>query len=251
MLENMDGIESNTVSGQVKAVIVAIALLGVSILFAVAYFAFRPDYDTTYDKVSEISQVQGTTVDADSYTEISNIIYSYFNVLASESSYTVLNSFCDNGSDFSGSIEDNRNKMVSSYDEYDCYVRGISKLGAACGVSTINDIIEKDGIYYVYMTISTPDVISYLYTYSEDLAQYFTTNGVTQANLMSHVYKLMDTYELPIEDKNMVLEVVQKADGSFVLVNDSAILEVLVDSYNTAVNEAVRVAKLSMAKEQY
>lgn len=250
-LEDMDGIERGTVSGQVKALMVAIALLGVSILLAVAYFAFRPDFEITYDKVSDITQVQGSTVDADTDTEISDIIHSYFNVLENESSYTILNSFCANGSDFARSIEENRNKMVTSYDEYDSYVRGMSKLGAANGVSSLNDIIEKDGTYYVYMTLSTPDVVSYFYTYSEDLAQYFTTKGVTQENLMSHAYKLMDTYEFPTEDRNVVLEMVQSSDGSFMLVNDGAILEMVEISYDTAVNEVVRVAKLSMVKEQY
>lgn len=239
------------VSTQMKQLIVLLSVLGVSILIGVIYlFYVYKDYNITYDKVPEISQVQGKSVEGAELSEVTNLLDSYFTAVGAENT-AILNGFCVSGSRFSDSITDNKGNMETSFDEYDSYIRGMSNLGGAYSVSSINDLIEKDGRYYAYITVNTPDVVDFLYSFEADLAQYFTTKGVTKETVMKHAYELMDRYEIPTDEKPMVLEFTKSADGRIVLADDTIILDMVTGSYDTAVNEVIRIAKLSLAKEQY
>ena len=212
---------------------------------AVGVFDSNEDYQsvantvTVKDSVS-LQRVEGKQADSSELIDISKVLQTYFDVLRSESDYTQLNDYCKNSSTFSSTYYTCTDKVVSLYDNNDCYARALREFGSFCSVGKVNEVIVKDNIYYCYVNLNIPssnDIYEYIYLYSYNMTKFFNMNDLTEANMVK--YLLETTAENPISctQTEYCLKFVKTQDGSFKIVDDSSITSICTDAYTNAISQ--------------
>lgn len=208
-----------------------------------------PDIVTGLKRVDD-----ATNVSNEDYGKISSVISSYFNILKSGSSYDVLNNFCMTSSTFCSTEELFRDKMEYAYDKNDCYSRVLKCFGGYFSVSRINEILYKDDIYYAYVSLNFPDndtLTEYFYIYANDMTKYFTSNDITEQNIVKYIVKLADTYGIPTSSVEVCVEMCKDGNGEFVFMDDSFVTNRCTSSYNYAISQVTRILGASKANTQY
>lgn len=212
------------------------------------------DASSVNDKVVKLKRVEdGVSVDNDTYAEISKVISSYFNILNNESSYELLNNFCLTSSTFYETEKVYRDKMKYTYDSNDCYARALKCFGSYFSVSKINEILYKDDTYYVYADLSYPDnevLAEYFYIYANDMTKFFTSNEITEQNIIKYILELSDNYDIPTSSTEICIEFYKNGDD-FVFMDDSFVTSQCTSSYNYAVSQVVKILGVSKAGTQY
>lgn len=213
------------------------------------------DASSTNDRIVTLKRVEDATKAEDSdYIEISKVITSYFNILQNGSSYEVLNNFCLTSSTFYDTERLYREKMEYSYDSNDCYSRALRCFGKYFSISKINEVLYKDGTYYVYASLNYPDnevLTEYFYIYANDMTKFFTSNEITEQNIVRYIIQLADTYGIPTSSTEICIEMYKDDSKGFVFMDDSFVTNQCTTSYNYAVSQAIKILGVSKANTQY
>lgn len=143
-----------------------------------------------------LTRIEGSECDNEVLIGCSTTISRYFAILQAQTGYEELDNLCQGGSTFNTNYEKLCDSIQSSYDTYDGSARVLKSLGASCSVGQINDVIESDGLYYCYVTLYTPsthDMYEYLYLYQYNMSKFFTTNDITEANMLKFMAETLKT----------------------------------------------------------
>lgn len=184
-----------------------------------------------------LQRIDGEHASSEDIANISIMLSRYFGTLNSQENYSDLNNYCYEGSLFHKSILGYLDKMQYSYDEYDCYARVLKEFGSFCSLVKINDVLIKDGKYYVYTDLNIPsesDIDAYIHMYSYNMTKHFTANEVTSENIIGYLLDLTNMSAVPCRTKEYCIEVTKLNEGYF-MINDSVIYDTCNNSYAHAV----------------
>lgn len=213
------------------------------------------DVNATNDVIVKLKRVENASgVSDEDYIEISKVISSYFNVLRNGNSYDILNNFCLSSSTFYNTEKLYREKMIHSYDSNDCYSRALRCFGTYFTVSKINEVLYKDGTYYIYANLNYPDnnaLTEYFYVYANDMTKFFTSNEITEQNMVRYIVNLADTYGIPSSSSEICIEMYKNDSGEFVFIDDSFVTNKCTTAYNYAISQVIRVLGINKATTQY
>ena len=174
---------------------------------------------------TEMSRVEGNECGNEAVVECSKTLSTYFGVLQSKSGYETLSTLCQNGSVFERNYTSLCDNIEASYDIYDGKARMLKELGSSCSVGKINEVIEKDGLYYCYVTLSMPtsyDMYEYIYLYQYNLTKYFASNEVTEANVLKFLAETYQANKVPSTSAEYCLIF----DSEYKLVDDTQIYNI-------------------------
>lgn len=171
-------------------------------------------------------------------------INSYFDVLSSGTNYKMLEAMSVGSSTIFSTIQDNEGKMQNLYDEYYGAAQGIQKFGGLISVNHINGVSDNKvslSINYV----SEADLVEYFNENANDLCRFFTSHELSKENLVRELFILMDTYQISTSEKTIELAV-EKVDGVWTIADDSALNDLLITTYNQAIQQMTK--QISMHK---
>ena len=207
------------------------------------------------DVEAKKSRVQdASAVNSDEFIELTRVLSSYFNVLKHKSSYNILDEFCLTSSTFCETEKLYRDKMEYSYDVNDCYSRALRCFGSYFTVSHVNEVLYKEGTYYVYANLNYPDndaLTEYFYIYGNDMTKFFTSNEITEQNVVRYILQLSDTYGLPSSEREVCIEMCKDTDGNYVILDDSIVTSQCTTAYNYAISQVVKILGANKATTQY
>lgn len=234
--------------------IVTLALIAaVSLLMIMLIIVFIKSMTTTGNATSEMSsinnmtpsEVQGVTldyvdgkdVDNKVLTKASETINSYFNTLSTGKNYESLGSQCVDGESTVSSTERAYQSAIKySYDYNDCYARCIRGFGKQISLSRLDKVLESDGQYYCYITLSVPHYYKYgdyFGKYSSDMRQFFTQESINTIGVSKYIIRVFGFNDMPVTKSQYLI----RLDKKYKIVDDSNILDVCNSAYTTSVSQ--------------
>lgn len=218
-----------------------------------------------YDRVSNIKsvadtssqgieRVEGNTVDDSDLASISTTLSEYFCVLSQSSGYNSLYKYCLTTSAFADTYNSRVNAIQTSYDTNDCYARMLKLFGSYCNNGKINDVVEKDGIYYVYVNLALPtdtDTTTWVYSQSYNLTKHFNSNAVTEENLLKYLLDSMSMNKYNCSTNEYCLEFTKDDNGNLLLTDDTVISDACIQAYSDLIEETKQTVGGDIQNIQY
>lgn len=199
----------------------------------------------------KMERVNGITVSSSELISISSIFSEYTYILGSEQGYSELNVLCKDDSSFYTAEKSNREKSQYSLDEYDCTARAYRGIASKVSLKRVNDVIYKDGVYYCYVTLSTPsvdDMFEYYLRYSYEMTQFLNVKGVSMISISDYVNQTIRYVDYPIVSKEYLFKV-EQVDAEFVLVDDELFVSICDNIFDTAVTQITEISGRNLPKE--
>lgn len=185
-----------------------------------------------------VDRVNGVPADSKVLIEVSKQLQLYAGVLQQSSDYADLNSVVKDGSSVAEEYDTYKSSMETMYDINDCYARFIKNIGSAVRVNRINEILVKDGVYYVYCDVSLPeiqDIREYVYLYDYNLTKEFTHKEITEENVGRYLADLMNTNRISSTSCERCFEF-EESNGVFKLRSDSWLSDHIGNCYSEAIS---------------
>lgn len=173
----------------------------------------------------------------------SQTLASYFKVLRDKTGYIRLNDLCSGTSKFNDTYSNYLNKSQYSFDSFDCYARLLSEFGSFCNISKINKLIERDGNYYCYASISMPsaqDAYEYVYLYQYSFTKHFSADEVNEANVVRYLLDLTNSSAVPCTTSEYCI-VMEKKNGVLLIKDDFVITNQCMQSYSTSIGQIISI----------
>ncbi len=192
---------------------------------------------------SQIERVSGIEVETADLIGISTTLTNYFNVYSTKQNLSELNNYCIDSSSFYLFEESYRDATEAIYDKNDCYARLLKDFSKFITANRINSVILKDGVYYVYITLTVPDdfeLYQYYNSYKYAMTRYFSNHILNYENVAKYLLDINSAGKLPLKSKEYMLKVT-KIDDSYYIVDDSQISSICVDSITTSVADIVNI----------
>lgn len=225
--------------------IVTVAYFGVSLrsLFDEDYVATKSV--ASYNYKEDIIYVEGTDCSNEDVIEISQLLTAYTRVLDTGKGYNRLNDYCaDKDSNFLRTYNSYCDNIKYSFDTDDCYARLMQAFGKTIDIIRIDRVIEKEGVYYCYVNMSIPtstDIHDYIYLYSYNMTKYFTSNDVTQANVVNYLLDMLEYAKISCTNDIYCFRVIRQSNGILVLEDDTVITNLVKGTYTEAVSQMSEV----------
>ena len=206
---------------------------------------------TDYDKVSQIQsvtdksntslqRVEGNPISDEDLIEISNTINNYFTVLNTAKSYDELYNYCAMTSVFADTYKSRVSSIQTTYDVNDCYARMLRNFGSYCKSGRINEVVEKDGVYYVYINLSLPtdsDTSDFVYAYAYNFTKHFNSTNATEENILQYLLEIMKENKYNCSTYEYCLKMKKNDYGNIVLVDDSMISSACIEAYSDIIRQ--------------
>lgn len=239
-------------SKNVGLIVTGITLLAGIIAFGLITLRGTSNYTNEVEVLNAIDSctaqtvttyVEGTECSTVDLVEISKVLNNYVSVINSGNKYSNLNSLCfSEASTFAESYKDYCSNIEYSFDSNDCYARMMQEFGRNITLNNIDKVIKNEGTYYCYLDVAVPtesDIHDYIYLYSYNMTKYFTSNVVTQANVIGYLLDTLRVSKVTCSNSVLCIEMVKLQDGSFVIKDDSVITDAIQTAYTEAVNQMV------------
>lgn len=190
---------------------------------------------------SAMEYVDGKDVSSDTLLKVSKTVHSYFQVMNSESGFSRLNELCIGGSLLATTEESYRKNSMYSYDTNDCNARALRAFAVYVKLDKVTRVIEKDGEYYCYISVSSPhssSLFEWLTKYSADLTRYFKINRLTAINVTKYILQTLENGDIPLVSKEYMIKI-KKVGRKYMIVSDVTIQNLCASPYNDAVDKIV------------
>ncbi len=191
----------------------------------------------------------GKPVNADMELEVSRVLTSYFSVLQEKQSYETLKEYCKDTSIFDSTYGSFVEQMETNYDTNDCFARAMRYFGGQSRISKVNEILEKDGVYYVYVDAYLPtddSIISYMRYNDYNVSKHFTSTEVNEANMLMYFFELADTSQVTYDLQEYCIECTLDENDQMTLVEDYDIANACTSAYQIVIEEMQRTIKNSL-----
>lgn len=199
----------------------------------------------------KMERVNGEIASSEELISISGVFNNYTAILNAESGYTELDELCKSESEFLSTERANREKSKYTLDQYDCIARAYRGIAAKICLKRVDDIIYKDGQYYCYVTLSTPDTDSlfeYYLRYSYEMTQFLNVKGVSMVSISEYVNQTINYSDFPVSSKEYLF-LVEKIGDEYVLMDDDLFVAICDNVFNTAVTQITEISGRKLPKE--
>ncbi len=198
----------------------------------------------------KVERVQGgTPVESDVSLEVTRVLTSYFTILQAKDSYAELKDYCKDTSIFNSTYNSFVEQMEVNYDTNDCFARAMRYFGGQSRISKVNEILEKDGVYYVYVDAYLPtdsSVTSYMRYNDYNISKHFTSTEVNEANMLMYFFELANTSQVTYDLQEYCIPCTLDENGQMTLVEDYDIANACTSAYQTVVDEMQKTIKNSL-----
>lgn len=193
---------------------------------------------------SGIVYVEGTVASNNDTRQISQVLDSYCRTLQAENGYDDLYEYCKMTSSFGDTYNSFTNKIEIGYDLNDCYARSLRKFGGLCSLSEVTKVVEKDDIYYCYAKLTIPSksvMYEYVYENQYNFTKHFTSNVVSEEEIVRYMIEVLDTNSLPITNQEVLIKFIKLPNGDFRILDDSIITSSCIDAYTECVTQITKI----------
>lgn len=217
---------------------IVILVLGMAIGIIASGILDREEYNKVLGMQSmmqsaNVQYVEGEEVSSEALVQISNTLGAYFDAIAADDIKS-LNKYCNGSSNFADTYNQTMSKIQTIYDPNDCYARMLRKFAGFCHIGKIERVIKSDGYYYCYFNFQYPneiDVSDYIGLISFDMNKWFSSNGVSDANVVRFMNDITTTTAMQCHNEIYCIKFVQK-DGKYVLADDIFLTSICTSAYN-------------------
>lgn len=224
-----------------------VTILGVVVfiigLISIQVLSSNPSEDTYIAEITNKTQyIDGKEADSELYIDSSKILQDYFNILASGKDYNKLNDYCLSNSSFSDAYYSRKSKVGSTYDKYDSYIRAFSSFGKNFKCNKVNKVIEKDGTYYVYVSVVAPtkeSIREYINLHKYNTIKHFNSAVPSNSEISKFIVETLESNPISCNTTELCLEFT-KSGGKLKLTTDSEISGMCDTAYNYALSTITR-----------
>lgn len=206
------------------------------------------------EHTNQLERIEGgKEVDNDVLRDISGTLSTYFDVLRVEAGYDNLDNFVSGGSNFTATEAAYRSSTEVSYDVNDCNARILRQLGSCITLNKINDLYEKDGIYYCYASLNVPSTTqlsTYYRGYNYDLTKFFKVNDVSTASVAKFVVTVLNNRDFPIAETEWLFTL-KYEDGIYKILDDTEITDYCMRISSSSMTAVIGLVKGSAATTNF
>lgn len=206
------------------------------------------------EHTNQLERIEGgKEVDNDVLRDVSGTLTTYFDVLRVEAGYDNLDNFVSGGSNFTATEAAYRSSTEVSYDVNDCNARILRQLGSCVTLNKINDLYEKDGIYYCYASLNVPSTTqlsTYYRGYNYDLTKFFKVNDVSTANVAKFVVTVLNNRDFPIAETEWLFTL-KYEDGIYKIIDDTEITDYCMRISSSSMTTVIGLVKGSAAATNF
>lgn len=203
----------------------------------------RPAGESVIYSSNKLTRVDGNAVSSAVEVSINKLVSNYFGVLSGNLDLSELNGYCLDGSSVYSLEEKYRQESKYSYDSNDCYSRAIKAFSSYISLSRVTSVVEKDGVFFVYVDVTIPDVnelSEYYNKGSADMSFYFKSNAITSINISKYMLKTLSNKDLPVRTTELQFEVID-VDDVLVIRSDSALQSYCTEPYINSISSIVDI----------
>lgn len=248
--QDLDFTIGHRISHEIKIVLCAVCFLAFIIVGGFATLIWynnnnlsnsdANNYASSDDKTTKY--IDGVEADSTALIGASNTLSRYFQILKSQSNFTRLDECCVNKSDFSSTYSEYINKMSVNYDSADCYSRAMKLFIEAVEYESVDKVIIKDNVYYVYAKINAPsntNMEEYWYNLQFNVSKHFSSNSLSETELEKYLLEIIDPDDIPVSNEIWCFEMKEMSDGTFRIISDAKLTELCETSYSYILDKAI------------
>ena len=179
----------------------------------------------------------GKAVSDEKFIELQSILNNYFKCVYAAKGYDELYDYCATTSTFADTYESTTSKIETLWDINDCKSRALRAFGKSCKINKVQQILEKDGVYYCYVKLSAPsdtDISEYIYLYSKEMIRDFNGVTSTEAGLYKSLLENIKYHPLPTSPSEYMITFVPSGDN-YKIKDDTFLTSLCVNGYSEAV----------------
>lgn len=254
-----EAIKTGTIAFLVAFVVlvVFVAVTAASLTYMSRAMEHQNDVSNKMVQAEHTNQLEriegGKEVDNDVLRDVSGTLTTYFDVLRVEAGYDNLDNFVSGGSNFAATEAAYRSSTEVSYDVNDCNARILRQLGSCVTLNKINDLYEKDGIYYCYASLNVPSTTqlsTYYRGYNYDLTKFFKVNDVSTANVAKFVVTVLNNRDFPIAETEWLFTL-KYEDGIYKIIDDTEITDYCMRISSSSMTTVIGLVKGSAATTNF
>lgn len=237
--------------------VVFVAVTAASLTYMSRAMGYQNDVSNKKVQAEHTNQLErikgGKEVDNDVLRDVSGTLTTYFDVLRVEAGYDNLDNFVSGGSNFTATEAAYRSSTEVSYDVNDCNARILRQLGSCVTLNKINDLYEKDGIYYCYASLNVPSTTqlsTYYRGYNYDLTKFFKVNDVSTANVAKFVVTVLNNKDFPIAETEWLFTL-KYEDGIYKIIDDTEITDYCMRISSSSMTTVIGLVKGSAAATNF
>ena len=188
---------------------------------------------------AQINYVSGEECSSDMYIDVSTFFQNYANAIKSSKDFSELDAYMVAESLLKKKYQKYASGAKASYDEYDSNAKALKQFACCLQFGTVDKVILKDDIYYVYINTVEPtkeSIREYLNQHKYNLAKHFNGVFVTENDLSRFLLETMAQNKMICGSVTNCYEL-QATEEGLKLVTDADILSVCTDGYNYAINQ--------------
>lgn len=254
-----EAIKTGTIAFLVAFVVlvVFVAVTAASLTYMSRAMEHQNDVSNKMVQAEHTNQLErikgGKEVDNAVLRDVSGTLTTYFDVLRVEAGYDNLDNFVSGGSNFTATEAAYRSSTEVSYDVNDCNARILRQLGSCVTLNKINDLYEKDGIYYCYASLNVPSTTqlsTYYRGYNYDLTKFFKVNDVSTANVAKFVVTVLNNRDFPIAETEWLFTL-KYEDGIYKIIDDTEITDYCMRISSSSMTTVIGLVKGSAAATNF
>lgn len=166
----------------------------------------------------------------------------YFDALSKQADIKILNAFCEGDSSVYKRYAELQNNSKYMYDSSYSEARGLKYLGKTISGVSLKSLTKGGNKYKAKISfkfMDEADTGEFFYANSYMICKHFKGTEVTEQNLSRFMLQVMDAMEPVVSEKTIELELRDTGNG-FVIIDDSAIIKLLENSYNSSIKNMVK-----------
>lgn len=238
-------------AGLKNKILIGLLSVALCLCFYIGFTLYKQTYvyDSHWNSVKTISsittmqklnRIEGNTVDSATIVNVATTFQNYSEVML-KGNLERLNNFCTTNSMFYRTYKTHLDMVSAVNDINDSRAKLLKNFAKSCRINSINEVIEKDGIYYCYVTAVVPSIdnmYELMYRYSYDISKYFNYKDITAVNLFKYFASISGThnFEIPTTEVEYCIQM-ENHDGTFVIVDDSMLVTQCVNAYSTGITQ--------------
>ena len=235
---DLDFTIGHRISNELKIVLGAVCFLAFIIVgcFAMLIWYSNNSLDTN-NYVSNENQtteyINGVEADSTALINASNTLSRYFQILKSQSNLVRLDECCVGKSNFASTYFNYIDQMKENYDSADCYSRAMKLFTESVEYESVDKVVIKDNIYYVYVKMNSPSSTSieeYWYSIQFNISKHFSSGSVTETDLEKYLIEVVNPNDIPVSDEIWCFEMKEMSDGTFKIISDAQLTELCENS---------------------
>lgn len=244
--QDLDFASRRKISPEIKIVLCSICLLSFIVIggFTTLIQSNDSNFENNYINSSKqsVNYIDGVEADSTALINASNTLSLYFKILESKGDYTRLDECCETKSSFASLYFEYLNSMSNNYDSYDCFSRAMRLFSGLVDYKSVDKVIIKDNIYYVYINVSAPtlsNIEEYWYSIQFNVSKHFSSSEVSESDLEKYLLEVIDVNDVPVSNEVWCLEMREMPDGTFKIISDTKLTELCKTSYTYILDKAI------------